>query len=216
MEKRFNPITPQLGIPGTNYRMQLGLISGLWAVCLIKSLDIVDTRIFTGEDLTEIGYPKIERIVDWILRDWKLSKINPRQVHETSKALVTRLRVEIKKVSEFLEQIRKQKDLGERIHPFMSDFLPCQENKETYEQAAMRYMMVASRKMDNFHERTKKENELRSKKKFEQAGVQYLKTVKRMNPETMKDCSLENIKDFFSMKIDIPKELLDDNPSEDD
>ncbi|MBY9020917.1 MAG: GTP-binding protein [Candidatus Lokiarchaeota archaeon] len=49
--KSFIPLSSQLGIPGTSYRIQFGLINGKWASRLLKGKDIIDSYVYKEEDL---------------------------------------------------------------------------------------------------------------------------------------------------------------------
>ena len=42
----FIPINSQLGIPGTSYRIQLGLVNDKWAVRLLRGNAVIDTYVF--------------------------------------------------------------------------------------------------------------------------------------------------------------------------
>ena len=53
-EKGFEPLSSKLGIPGTSYRIQRGLINGKWAVRLLKGNSIVDSYIFRDEKSKEL------------------------------------------------------------------------------------------------------------------------------------------------------------------
>jgi membrane protease YdiL (CAAX protease family) len=53
-EKVFEPLSSQLGIPGTSYRIQRGLINGKWAVRLLKGNSIIDSYVFRDEKSKEL------------------------------------------------------------------------------------------------------------------------------------------------------------------
>ena len=49
-EKGFIPLSSQLGIPGTSYRIQLGMINDQQVLRLLKGKDVIDTYICKDED----------------------------------------------------------------------------------------------------------------------------------------------------------------------
>ncbi len=86
-EKGFEVLTGQLGIPGTSYRLQLGLINEKWAVRLLKGKDVLDSYVFKDED-SQGGFPNQNLIVGYVLRTVAIPNINPHQVMKTTQALV--------------------------------------------------------------------------------------------------------------------------------
>ncbi len=86
-EKGFIPLTSELGVPGTSYRIQLGDINEKWAVRLIKGRDVIDSYVFKDEDV-EGDFPNQNIIVGWVLRTVAIPNINPHQVMKTTQALV--------------------------------------------------------------------------------------------------------------------------------
>ncbi|MFX1499673.1 MAG: hypothetical protein ACFFDH_01765 [Promethearchaeota archaeon] len=86
-ERGFEPLTSQLGVPGTSYRLQLGLINEKWAVRMVKGQDIIDSYVFKDEDV-EGDFPNQNIIVGWVLRTVAIPNINPHQVMKTTQALV--------------------------------------------------------------------------------------------------------------------------------
>ncbi len=65
LEEDFQSVTDELGIPGTLYRCQLGLINGKWASRLLKGRDVIDTYVYKDEDISVIEEErkKIESIM---------------------------------------------------------------------------------------------------------------------------------------------------------
>ena len=86
-EKGFIPLTSELGIPGTSYRIQLGLINDKWASRLLKGKGVIDSYVYKDED-TAGGFPNQNLIVGWVLRTIAIPNINPHQVMKTTQALV--------------------------------------------------------------------------------------------------------------------------------
>jgi len=106
-EKDFEPLTSQLGIAGTSYRLQLGLINEKWASRLMKGKDsIIDSYIY---DNVEGITPNGNRIVSWVLKTVAIPNINPHQIMKTTQFL--------------LRQARENKDKKKII-------VPIQEAKE--------------------------------------------------------------------------------------
>lgn len=106
-EKDFEPLTSQLGIAGTSYRLQLGLINEKWASRLMKGKDtIIDSYIY---DNVEGFTPNGNRIVSWVLKTVAIPNINPHQIMKTTQFL--------------LRQARENKDKKKVI-------IPIQEVKE--------------------------------------------------------------------------------------
>jgi len=87
-EKGFEPLSSQLGIAGTSYRLQLGLINEKWASRVLKGKDIIDSYVYKEEDLADNGAPNQNLIVGWVLRTLTLPNINPYQIMKTTNALV--------------------------------------------------------------------------------------------------------------------------------
>jgi len=86
-EKGFEPLSSQLGVPGTSYRIQLGLINGKFAIRLLKGNSVIDSYIFKDEDISESGIPNQNLMVGWVLRTVAIPNINPHQVMKTIQAL---------------------------------------------------------------------------------------------------------------------------------
>lgn len=86
-EKGFIPLTSELGVPGTSYRIQLGLINDKWASRLLKGRDVIESYVYKDEDV-EGGFPNQNLIVGWVLRTVAIPNINPHQVMKTTQALV--------------------------------------------------------------------------------------------------------------------------------
>jgi len=90
-EKGFEPLSSQLGIPGTSYRLQLGLINEKWASRILKGNNIIDSYVYKDEDV-EGGFPNQNLIVGWVLRTVAIPNINPHQVMKTTQALMKQAR----------------------------------------------------------------------------------------------------------------------------
>ena len=81
------PLTSQLGVPGTSYRLQLGQINEKWAVRMLKGKNVIDSYVFKDEDV-QGDFPNQNLIVGWVLRTVAIPNINPHQVMKTTQALV--------------------------------------------------------------------------------------------------------------------------------
>jgi len=86
-ERGFIPLTSELGVAGTSYRIQLGLINDKWASRLLKGRNVIDSYVYKDED-TVGGFPNQNLIVGWVLRTAAIPNINPHQVMKTTQALV--------------------------------------------------------------------------------------------------------------------------------
>jgi len=86
-ERGFIPLTSELGISGTSYRIQLGLINDKWASRLLKGRNVIDSYVYKDEDV-QGGFPNQNLIVGWVLRTVAIPNINPHQIMKTTQALV--------------------------------------------------------------------------------------------------------------------------------
>ena len=87
-EKGFEPLTSQLGIAGTSYRLQLGMINEKWSSRILKGRDVIDSYVYKEEDTVGGGIPNSNLIVGWVLRTVAIPNINPHQIMKTVNALV--------------------------------------------------------------------------------------------------------------------------------
>lgn len=87
-EKGFEPLTSQLGIAGTSYRLQIGFINDKWASRLLKGKDVIDVYIYKEQDLAETGQPNLNYVIGWVLRTVMLPNINPYQIQKTAQVLM--------------------------------------------------------------------------------------------------------------------------------
>ena len=108
-ERGFEPLTSQLGVPGTSYRLQLGLINEKWAVRMLKGKDVIDSYVFKDEDV-QGDFPNQNIIVGWVLRTVAIPNINPHQVMKTTQALVKQA-IQKKEEKKFKAPISETKDV---------------------------------------------------------------------------------------------------------
>ena len=81
----FRPLTSQLGIGGTSYILQLGLINSKWAAQLLKKKGLIASKVF--KDLDENDIPDVNHIVNWIIKTIPMS-INSYQIWKTVQILL--------------------------------------------------------------------------------------------------------------------------------
>ena len=84
-EKGFEPLTSQLGIAGTSYRLQLGLINDQWSSRILKGKNVIDSYVYKD---VEGDFPNQNRIVGWVIKTVAIPNINPHQIMKTTTALV--------------------------------------------------------------------------------------------------------------------------------
>ena len=81
-------MSSQLGISGTSYRLQLGLINKRWASRLLKGKDVLDSYVYKDVELGDGDFPNQNYIVGWVLRTVAIPNINPHQIMKTTQALI--------------------------------------------------------------------------------------------------------------------------------
>ena len=80
-DQGFIPLSAQLGIPGSSYRVQLGKVNNIWAVRIAKGNDILDSKVFHDhQDSEGINPPNANAIVAWILSVLPIPNLNPYQI----------------------------------------------------------------------------------------------------------------------------------------
>ncbi len=77
-----------MGISGTSYRLQLGLINKRWASRLLKGKDVIDSYVYKDAEMGDGDFPNQNYIVGWVLRTITLPNINPHQIMKTTQALI--------------------------------------------------------------------------------------------------------------------------------
>jgi hypothetical protein len=113
-EEEFEPLTNQLGVPGTSYKIQLGLINDQWASRLVKGNNILASKVY---DLDEgQTTPNINYIVGWVLQTSAIPNINPHQVMKSAQALMNQAKQklekrEIKSISSKPQEKSETKDI---------------------------------------------------------------------------------------------------------
>lgn len=83
----FEPLTGLLGIAGTSYNLQIGLINGKWAVRLIKGKTIIEVLIYNDRDLVG-DFPNQDVIINWVLKTVVIPNISPLYIKRTVQFLL--------------------------------------------------------------------------------------------------------------------------------
>jgi len=119
---KFEALTNALGVPGTSYKMQLGLIENQWASRLIKGKNVLAEK--TYELMEEEEYPNTNFLVGFVLQNAAIPNINPRQIMRVAESLLSKAkenidRKEISKIeakvktSEAKTPVQAQKEISE-------------------------------------------------------------------------------------------------------
>jgi len=76
----FQPLTPQLGIAGSSYQLQMGKVNGYWAIRLVKGSNVLASKVYK-ENPDEI--PLGNHLTGWALSVIAIPNINPYQIQKT-------------------------------------------------------------------------------------------------------------------------------------
>lgn len=87
----FEPLTGLLGIAGSSYILQIGLINGKWAVRLLRGKKILDVLICKDKDI-ESGLPNQNVIINWVLRSVAIPNISSFHIKRTVQILLKQAR----------------------------------------------------------------------------------------------------------------------------
>jgi len=109
-ERGFEPLTSQLGIAGTSYRIQLGMINEKWASRILKGREVIDSYVYKEEDTAAGGLPNSNLIVGWVLRTVAIPNINPHQIMKTTQALVKQA-IQNKEEKKMVPSVAESKDV---------------------------------------------------------------------------------------------------------
>lgn len=78
----FQPYTPQLGIAGSSYQLQMGKVNNYWAIRLVKGRDVLASKVFKDvPDPEEL--PLGNQITGWILSVLAIPNLNTYQIQKT-------------------------------------------------------------------------------------------------------------------------------------
>ncbi|NHJ22303.1 MAG: zinc ribbon domain-containing protein [Candidatus Lokiarchaeota archaeon] len=167
-----------MGIPGTSYRIQLGLINEKWASRLLKGNDIIESYVYKEEDLSASGFPNQNLIVGWVLRTVAIPNINPHQIMKTVQALTKQAvtKKEEKKVVAPISEAKKieleKVPLGELKRPIVKGWVKEEGVKSVQE--------LEEEKRQAFQERMKYKKEEERVRTEEPAATTVLKTAREL------------------------------------
>lgn len=167
-----------MGIPGTSYRIQLGLINEKWASRLLKGNDIIESYVYKEEDLSASGFPNQNLIVGWVLRTVAIPNINPHQIMKTVQALTKQAvtKKEEKKVVAPISEAKKieleKVPLGELKRPIVKGWVKEEGVKSVQE--------LEDEKRQAFQERMKYKKEEERVRTEESAATTVLKTAREL------------------------------------
>ncbi len=88
MSENFKPLTNPLGVPGTSYKMQLGLVHNQWASRLLKGVKVLAEKTYNL--LEDEEYPNTNFLVGFVLQNAAIPNINPRQIMKVTESLLNR------------------------------------------------------------------------------------------------------------------------------
>ncbi len=79
-QQDFTPLTPQLGIAGSSYQLQMGKVNGFWAIRLVKGKNVLASKVYK-ENPDEV--PLGNHLTGWALSVIAIPNINPYQIQKT-------------------------------------------------------------------------------------------------------------------------------------
>ena len=139
-EKGFIPMSGELGIAGTSYRLQLGLINNKWASRMLKGKNILDSYVYKDAEISEGDIPNSNYVVGWVLRTITLPNVNPYGIMKTVQALIKQAtsRKQEKKVIAPVTEAKKVElakvPESEKKRPFAGPGWVKQEDEKTQEE----------------------------------------------------------------------------------
>ncbi len=185
-EKGFEPLSSQLGIAGTSYRIQLGLINGRWASRLLKGNNVIDSYIYKDEDV-QGGYPNQNIIVGWVLRTVAIPNINPHQVMKTTQALVKQA-IDKKEQKKVMAPISETKEVELEKVP-ESQLKRVQTKGWVKEEGMKSIQELEEDKREAFRERMKYKHEEEAVRKGETIHItRDLPSIPKAGDQTSKSC----------------------------
>lgn len=185
-EKGFEPLSSQLGIAGTSYRIQLGLINGRWASRLLKGNNVIDSYVYKDEDV-QGDYPNQNIIVGWVLRTVAIPNINPHQVMKTTQALVKQA-IEKKEQKKVMAPLSETKGLELEKVP-VSQLKRPQATGWVKEEGVKTVQELEDEKREAFRERMKYKHEEEAERIKETVKTaRELPSIPKLGGETSKTC----------------------------
>ncbi|MHA1340547.1 MAG: hypothetical protein ACTSRZ_08595 [Promethearchaeota archaeon] len=119
----FIPLSNQLGIPGSSYRVQLGKVNDKWAIRLAKGNEILESKVFEETEQP----PNANALVGWVLQVLVIPNLNPYQIAKSigfirqeairrSEELKSKPKISIKeakeaKLEELPEDVKRRRDI---------------------------------------------------------------------------------------------------------
>ncbi|TFG17807.1 MAG: hypothetical protein EU531_02205 [Promethearchaeota archaeon] len=185
-EKGFEPLSSQLGIAGTSYRIQLGLINGRWASRLLKGNNVIDSYVYKDEDV-QGDYPNQNIIVGWVLRTVAIPNINPHQVMKTTQALVKQA-IEKKEQKKVMAPISETKDIKLEKVP-ESQLKRPQAAGWVKEEGTKTLQELEEEKREAFRERMQYKHEEEAERRGETIHTtRELPSIPKVGSQTSKTC----------------------------
>ena len=185
-EKGFEPLSSQLGIAGTSYRIQLGLINGRWASRLLKGNNVIDSYVYKDEDV-QGDYPNQNIIVGWVLRTVAIPNINPHQVMKTTQALVKQA-IEKKEQKKVMAPLSETKDIKLEKVP-ESQLKRSQAAGWVKEEGTKTIQELEEEKREAFRERMQYKHEEEAERRGETIHVtRELPSIPKVGSQTSKTC----------------------------
>jgi hypothetical protein len=184
-EKGFEPLSSQLGIAGTSYRIQLGLINGRWASRLLKGNNVIDSYVYKDEDV-QGGYPNQNIIVGWVLRTVAIPNINPHQVMKTTQALVKQA-IDKKEQKKVMAPISETKEVELEKVP-ESQLKRLQTTGWVKEEGMKSIQELEEDKREVFRERMKYKHEEEAVKRGDIHITRDLPSIPKAGKQTSKSC----------------------------
>ena len=104
-ENDFQPYTPQLGISGSSYQLQMGQVNGFWAIRLVKGTSVLASKVFNDSPEPE-ELPLGRYLTGWVLSVLAIPNINTYQIQKVVGFLRSKAR------DNFDEQQKKRQSAG--------------------------------------------------------------------------------------------------------
>lgn len=78
----FIPLTPELGITGSSYRLQMGRVNNYWSIRLVKGDSVLDSKVFNNVPKPD-EVPLGTHLVAWVLSVLAIPNLNTYQIQKT-------------------------------------------------------------------------------------------------------------------------------------
>ena len=80
--QNFQPLTPQLGIAGSSYQLEMGKVNNFWAIRLVKARDVLASKVYKDTPSPE-ELPLGNHLTGWVLSVLAIPNINTYQIQKT-------------------------------------------------------------------------------------------------------------------------------------